>query len=398
MNTKQTVIACLAVALFWASAFFAPWIVTNSLSIGDSNATYFARAPLWSPPSGYLGNDQPHLQTLSLLATWFVIGITAAVGLVATKKRACLLVATLSLFTAQADMSLTWTASSNLFYAVQVNHSLGSRFWQTVRQDTATDGPQSVTLVTDQDCGFARVLVSDTPLFTWGYQHLPQTDYLARWVLGSTEVAHTDLDHPYEWYRDQSTTGYAAGNNCGPTSCEMAARWFNPQSTLTAEAARAWMPNGGGWWYISWCADILSQYGVPTRIVGIESAADITNILAAGSIAILCIDLHYLPLAAGSEWRGHGMYSSPVGSGHILIAKGFRVTNSQTWIECYDPASSGKHYIDGVLAGRDRHYTYEEITAATLAWWPAAMVIDPPGTPAPMIANSWKVIPDQHAP
>jgi hypothetical protein len=47
------------------------------------------------------------------------------------------------------------------------------------------------------------------------------------WGLGTTLKEYVTNDRPYDWYIDQGFTGSHSGNNCGPSTVAMAAKWYN---------------------------------------------------------------------------------------------------------------------------------------------------------------------------
>ncbi len=299
-----------------------------------------------------------------------------------------------------------FNASPSNTYIVQTTGALAGP-WSDVNMVYAVSGPTSLFYYPDpskpQQFFRLKTIIPDPPQatnFWYNWTNLSVDPFLDYFGMGTNEIGYVHSDVPHEWYRDQWTTGWAYQNNCGPTCTEMACRWYDMNTTATAEDIRNTNPNNGGWWYTSWIATALDSYGIPWHYEDAPSPDYITNILARGAICILCLDYSYIPVI-NNRVRVGGMWSATLGDGHFIIAKGVRCTSNDVWIECYDPESflityDNATFADHVPVGRDRAYGYNELGAAVAGWWPHAIVIEQPGTPQAQV--SWIEPPPQHAP
>ncbi len=74
MNTKQKIVAAIALAVFAATLLWSPWTVT--LRRGENHWAYSVVAPVWGSPN----QEGPHdaeLRIGTLLVEWAAIGIFA---------------------------------------------------------------------------------------------------------------------------------------------------------------------------------------------------------------------------------------------------------------------------------------------------------------------------------
>lgn len=192
----------------------------------------------------------------------------------------------------------------------------------------------------------------------------------------------------YNWYIDQSHTGVHSGNNCGPASTTMAAKWSNPSFTKTTEDARAAYKPEGGWWYTPDIDNYLKNNNIPHSFIPLSTSAALTEqILTAqldqGSIAILCVDMYYIRKESDPSHRIDKFYdASTTGWGHFIIAKGYSKVDGKKFFEVYDPYNYDKTYSDGTQKGLNRFYRSEDLFDATSIWWNYAIIVRPYGTKA----------------
>lgn len=196
------------------------------------------------------------------------------------------------------------------------------------------------------------------------------------WGLGKNISAYVSNDRDYDWYVDQAATGVHAGNNCGPSSIEMAAKWYNEDTKATAEKARKKFRSSGGWWYSDDINNALDIYDIPYKIMALESDIDLRNIIDQGSIAIINNSMGYIPFNSNETERVNRFYSFD--SGHYLIVKGYVVADGVLYFQVYDPNNWYESYEDGEPKGKDRFYETSVLMSSILNWYPFAVVISEP--------------------
>ena len=196
------------------------------------------------------------------------------------------------------------------------------------------------------------------------------------WGLGDNISVYVNNGREYDWYVDQATTGLHAGNNCGPSSIEMAAKWYDEDTKATAEKARKKFRSSGGWWYSDDINNALDLYDIPYKIIALESDFDLRNILDQGSIAIINNSMGYIPFNGNANERINRFYTFD--SGHYLIVKGYVVADGKLYFEVYDPNNWNESYDDGEPKGKDRFYESSVLMSSILNWYPFAVVISEP--------------------
>ena len=205
------------------------------------------------------------------------------------------------------------------------------------------------------------------------------------WGLGGFQQQSQANNRSYEWYIDQFGTGQHSGNNCGPASTTMAARWSFPAFSKTTEDARAAYRPGGGWWYTNDINMYLTDNNIPHSVISLSSERTgteqiIKTRLSEGYILILCLDMFYIRNEADSRFRVDKFYTAAsAGWGHFIVLKGYREVNDKVYFEVYDPYCNSLKYSDGALKGKDRYYRSEDIFSATSIWWNYAFVISQAG-------------------
>ena len=211
----------------------------------------------------------------------------------------------------------------------------------------------------------------DNSIWYGGTEYSP--DSLIAWGFGKTQESYYHNDKDYVWYIDQATTGYASGNNCGPSSATMAVKWYEKDFTKTAADARDMYPNSGGWWYTDNITDYLNHYSIPNSTVQFTGASQLEDLIKNGSIAILCINTDYLRMTSDNSYRVDRFYS--YSSGHFIVVKGARTVDNELFFETYDPNNWYAKYSDNTMKGENRHYRSEDLSASIKNWWNYLIVI-----------------------
>ncbi|MDR0914486.1 MAG: C39 family peptidase [Oscillospiraceae bacterium] len=207
---------------------------------------------------------------------------------------------------------------------------------------------------------------------------VPSTQAISRleqWGLGKTETEHISQNRSYEWYIDQWNTGYASGNNCGPSCAVMAAKWFDEDFQKTVEDARDTFPNDGGWWYINNIYDFLTDNDIPCALKSNISLSSIKSEIKDGNILIFNINTEDIPYNYEEEQHTGKPYIGDFG--HFIIVKGYRVVDDTTFFEVYDPYGFDAKYSDGTLKCKDRYYLADEVINSASGWCPEYLAILP---------------------
>jgi hypothetical protein len=212
------------------------------------------------------------------------------------------------------------------------------------------------------------------------------TSYSLQWGLGRFLKSEHSNNRSYDWYIDQYNTGTYKDNNCGPTSCTMAAKWYRQSFSRTVEDARAMYRPEGGWWYTGDMTNYLTVNNIPNHYVTLGNSADATSqvlksSIDAGNIAILCLDMYYIRKEANTAYHIDKFYNtSATGWGHFIVVKGYKQIDDKLYFEVYDPNSYNTKYKDLTLKGKDRYYRNTDIYSATSIWWNYAIEISTSGS------------------
>ncbi len=196
------------------------------------------------------------------------------------------------------------------------------------------------------------------------------------WGLGDNVSTYVSNDRDYDWYVDQAVTGLHAGNNCGPSSIEMAAKWYDKDTKASAENARNHFRSDGGWWYSDDINNALDLYSIPYEVISIQSETDLTSLIDQGSIAIINNSMSFIPFNSNTNERINRFYSFD--SGHYFIVKGYTIADDTLYFEVYDPNNWYESYDDGEPKGKDRYYESSVLMSSILNWYPYAVVISNP--------------------
>jgi hypothetical protein len=199
-------------------------------------------------------------------------------------------------------------------------------------------------------------------------------DHISQWGLGNQSKNRVSNDVDYDWYIDQLNTGKYNYENCGPSSVTMAIKWANKDFKKTASDARDTYRSNGGWWYTS---DII-KYLHDNDIEATTTHLNFFNLnknLDEGSIAILCLDMHLIRSESNSKHRIDKYYRTDPESGHFIVVKGYRMTDTDNYYEVYDPNSWGETYTDNALKGINRYYRESDILKSCQSWWNYAIIV-----------------------
>jgi len=276
------------------------------------------------------------------------------------------------------QMSLLFETTSGYSYQVQAQAGIGSRFWSdTLPLVSATGSLTSVLAPGQGTKGFYRVLEFTNATFWYDWNYYYETPFLSNWGLGAVQGSYAHTDRAYDWFIDQADTGPCADNNCGPSSVTMGIKWYEQGFTNTAEEARNTYYEGGGWWYTSDVINYLNLFSIPNTTSSFTGTNQLMGLLSQGNLVILCIDTAYLAEDFTSAHRVGRFYS--YASGHFIVAKGYRVVDSMTYFEVYDPNTWHEAYSDKTPMGRNRHYAGGDLANAIADWWDYLIVIPPPG-------------------
>lgn len=201
-------------------------------------------------------------------------------------------------------------------------------------------------------------------------------------VLENNKVAYLSVleaeddvsnDRPYNWYIDQGDTGLHAGDNCGPSTSVMAAKWQREDFNRTPQEARGEFRSSGGWWFTDDIKDYFKRYDIVYDIEDYRDAYELIEVLNAGDIILLCMDTSYLTERDDPDSYIGKFYSYD--GGHFLIVKGYTYVADELYYEVYDSNCWGEAYSDGSPKGKDRLYPADEIEESVLNWWEHYFII-----------------------
>jgi hypothetical protein len=206
---------------------------------------------------------------------------------------------------------------------------------------------------------------------------LEKTSVYESYGMGKFLQSQKSLNRSYSYYFDQYNTGIHQYINCGPTVTAMAMHWGDSTYRELPEYVRGQIRPEGGWWYTSDIYAFLRQQGLTPNYVPLPKTYTekmytqrLMEVLDAGYLAVLCLDMHYIRKNATLEQKTNRFYDAAApGWGHFLLVKGYRELDNAVWFEIHDPYSIGMHYADGKLKGENRFYSPAELKKATDIWW-----------------------------
>lgn len=181
-------------------------------------------------------------------------------------------------------------------------------------------------------------------------------------------------DRFYNWYIDQGNTGQYAGDNCGPASSVMAAKWQDPSYDKTPQEARSEFQSSGGWWYTDDIEDYFDKHDVIYEVDDYDGTFELVDSLDEGAIILLCIDTTYISDQDFDDQYMGKFYGYE--GGHFIIVKGYTYIDYDLYFEVYDSNNWGETYSDGSPKGKDRLYLSEEVDEAILNWWAHYFIIE----------------------
>ncbi|MGL4738914.1 MAG: C39 family peptidase [Cellulosilyticaceae bacterium] len=175
-------------------------------------------------------------------------------------------------------------------------------------------------------------------------------------------------------FTSQYNTGNYSTNNCAPTSLYMILRWLGQSPPPIAEL-RMQLTKGSGWVYTNEIEDYLSTNHISYQSLYLNDVTTLKTALDQG-ILLLCMDISQItpeekltppndlppllrPLEVGKE--------STSGTGHFIVATGYLVQGTTTYIETLDPLNSGVRY-----------YKIDELFQATSSWYPYVYLFTTP--------------------
>jgi hypothetical protein len=188
-------------------------------------------------------------------------------------------------------------------------------------------------------------------------------------TLGIGNYLKQEIDNgvPYNWYYDQGTSGEHSQNNCGPACVTMALKWDDKSWDKPVEYFRRGDNEKGEWWSTLQIRDTLKKYNLNCIKKNFNQQSFKADIQY-GHLVILCVDISYIAYNDDSFHYGR-FYEAQRESGHFIIVKGYKQTDTGLWLEIYDPLSNGEKYQNGTLKGVDRYYHISDIIEATDNWW-----------------------------
>lgn len=236
----------------------------------------------------------------------------------------------------------------------QSNDSLSE---SNVLPSSEVQSSESVTSDKDSSSSEIELDFLDTPLYI----------NRVEWGLGEKMTKYVTNEREYEWYVDQLNTGEHWAENCGPTSVEMAGRYYDPEFRYTAEYARTLYAADGGWWYDKYIQGALKAFGVPFGSITIHNAGVLTRALDLGSVVLINPTMDLVARETNPNHRT-GIYYTP-GTGHYIIVKGYVIVDDVTFFEVYDPWSIEMRYSDNTLKGKDRYYDAPSLINSLKNWY-----------------------------
>ncbi|BAU53900.1 hypothetical protein [Mucilaginibacter gotjawali] len=188
------------------------------------------------------------------------------------------------------------------------------------------------------------------------------------------------LNKGYNFYLDQFDGSRFQYINCGPAVTTMAIKWADSIFSKTPVDARNIYEPKGGWWFTS---DVQSYLKLNNINYAVDTLQNIDSLVKTNidknKLLIICLDMFYIPFNITDYQHISKFYPTTAsGWGHFLLAKGYKQTGSNFYIETYDPYSQGEHYpgFDHIqLKGQDRYYLDKDITMATNNWWPYVITV-----------------------
>lgn len=179
---------------------------------------------------------------------------------------------------------------------------------------------------------------------------------------------HTTNIGNHDWYIDQGDTGVHRINNCGPSTTAMVLNWINGKGSYSAITARNKIRSSGGWWYTDDIYGYLYENNVQVHYKNISSENTLKEVIDSGNMAILCINVSYLPYTSNTSVRINRFYNE--GTGHFVVLTGYVESGDELYFEIYDPASHGKT-VEGtnIPLGKARYIKSANLLKSAKVWW-----------------------------
>ena len=201
--------------------------------------------------------------------------------------------------------------------------------------------------------GFVKVIVAKTNVKSIN----------PAWGLGTNVTEAVSNNRDYDWYVDQFNTGKSNYVNCGPSSIEMAMKWLNKNSSITAEEIRdKYLEEESYGTPLDTIAYCLTDNNISYRCLR-EITTDIfKNELNEGNIIIIGLSMGDISYNMINEERVGRYFEKDYP--HYVVIKGYKVVDDKLYFETYDPFSWDTKYIDGTYIGKDRYYSADELVEA----------------------------------
>lgn len=278
--------------------------------------------------------------------------------------------------------------------SLTVNFTLAGQVSATINNSAASSG----TTIDFTKPVVLKVMSSDQKRSA-SFQVVAETDLQYMGITGNI-IAEKSLNKDYAFYFDQFDGSQYQGINCGPTSTTMAIKWADSTFTGLPADARNAIPEGGGWWYTGDVQQYLRLHGINSATDTLDDVATVVkNAIDNNDVVILCLDMYNVPQVSFDYMHIQKFYfTASQGWGHFMLIKGYKKTDTNFYLEAYDPYSDHETYASltpDQLMGQDRYYIDYSIKLATEGWWPYAIIVAPKGK---TITSSRLTINSIHAP
>lgn len=255
------------------------------------------------------------------------------------------------------------------FQSLTVNFTLASQVNATINNTSASSG----ATIDFTKPVVLKVASSDQKRST-SFQVNAETDLQYFGITGAI-ISENSLSRDYNFYFDQFDGSAYEAINCGPASTTMAIKWADSNfSKKPVDARNAIMPQGG-WWTTSNIIAYLQQDGLSYTT---DTLGDVPSVIKTridnNNAVILCLDMFSVSFNQLDYEHTDKFYATNApGWGHFIMIKGYIQTDSNFYLEAYDPYSGGLTYsviTNGQLKGINRYYESNDIFRATQIWWP----------------------------
>lgn len=165
-------------------------------------------------------------------------------------------------------------------------------------------------------------------------------------------------ERDYDWYIDQGSTGSNNTLNCVPSSLIMTMKYFDKNTTETADNIRKTVSRPCGGLDANDITKVLEKDGFDHEYIGYDTEKDfkewIERSIDIGGLCMMTVNMGSVPMRLNGTRVGK-FYSGSWN--HCIVIKGYIETDKNFYLEVYDPFSMGSKYSDGQLIGKDTYYT-----------------------------------------